>query len=109
MSAIFQRYGKTEINDWARNRKIRIDVMIKIILKFKIQGNISTIPDIFTISECICKRKDVSKSLQIFSSIFVWETERIILGIVKRNPLLLHEIEWKNNGFLFTTWYNKIL
>ena len=21
----------------------------------------------------------------------------------KRNPLFLHEIEWKNNGFLFTT------
>jgi len=27
----------------------------------------------------------------------------IILGVVKRNPLFLHEIEWKNNGFLFTT------
>jgi len=26
-----------------------------------------------------------------------------ILGVVKRNPLCLHEIEWKNNGFLFTT------
>jgi len=26
----------------------------------------------------------------------------IILGVVKRNPLFLHEIEWKNNGFLFT-------
>jgi len=26
-----------------------------------------------------------------------------ILGVVKKNPLLLHEIEWKNNGFLFTT------
>jgi len=26
-----------------------------------------------------------------------------ILGIVKRNLLFLHEIEWKNNGFLFTT------
>jgi len=26
-----------------------------------------------------------------------------ILGIVKRNPIFLHEIEWKNNGFLFTT------
>ena len=25
-----------------------------------------------------------------------------ILGVVKRNPFL-HEIEWKNNGFLFTT------
>ena len=25
-----------------------------------------------------------------------------ILGVVKRNPLFLHEIEWKNNGFLFT-------
>jgi len=25
-----------------------------------------------------------------------------ILG-VKRNPLFLHEIEWKNNGFLFIT------
>jgi len=23
--------------------------------------------------------------------------------LVKRNPLFLHEIEWKNNGFLFTT------
>ena len=23
--------------------------------------------------------------------------------VVKRNPLFLHEIEWKNNGFLFTT------
>jgi len=27
----------------------------------------------------------------------------IILGVVKINPLFLHEIEWKNNGFLFTT------
>ena len=26
-----------------------------------------------------------------------------ILNVVKRNPLFLHEIEWKNNGFLFTT------
>ena len=26
-----------------------------------------------------------------------------VLGVVKRNPLFLHEIEWKNNGFLFTT------
>jgi len=26
-----------------------------------------------------------------------------ILGVVKRNPLFLHEIEGKNNGFLFTT------
>jgi len=26
-----------------------------------------------------------------------------ILGIAKRNSLFLHEIEWKNNGFLFTT------
>ena len=24
------------------------------------------------------------------------------IGVVKRNPLFLHEIEWKNNGFLFT-------
>jgi len=27
----------------------------------------------------------------------------LILSILKRNPLFLHEIEWKNNGFLFTT------
>jgi len=27
----------------------------------------------------------------------------IILGVVKRNPLFFHSIEWKNNGFLFTT------
>jgi len=26
-----------------------------------------------------------------------------ILDVIKRNPLFLHEIEWKNNGFLFTT------
>jgi len=27
-----------------------------------------------------------------------------LLGVVKRNPLFLHEIEkWKNNEFLFTT------
>ena len=26
-----------------------------------------------------------------------------ILGVVKRNPLFLHEIEWKNNEFFFTT------
>jgi len=25
------------------------------------------------------------------------------IGVGKRNPLFLHEIEWKNNGFLFTT------
>ena len=33
---------------------------------------------------------------------FIW-LQIIILGVVKRNPLFLHEIEWKNNGFLFTT------
>ena len=27
----------------------------------------------------------------------------LLLGIIKRNPLFLHEIEWKNNGFLFIT------
>jgi len=26
-----------------------------------------------------------------------------VLGVIKRNPLFLHEIEWKNNGFLFIT------
>ena len=26
-----------------------------------------------------------------------------LLGVVKRNPLFLHEIDWKNNGFFFTT------
>jgi len=26
-----------------------------------------------------------------------------ILSVVKRNPLFLHEFEWKNNRFLFTT------
>jgi len=26
----------------------------------------------------------------------------MVLGVVKRNPLFLHEMEWKNNGFLFT-------
>ena len=31
-----------------------------------------------------------------------------ILGVVKRNPLFLHEIEWKNNGFFFTTPNNYI-
>ena len=28
---------------------------------------------------------------------------KLILGVVKRNSLFLHEIERKNNGFLFTT------
>jgi len=28
--------------------------------------------------------------------------EVYVLGVVKRNPLFLHEIEWTNNGFLFT-------
>jgi len=27
----------------------------------------------------------------------------VMLDVVKRNPLFLHEIEWKNNEFLFTT------
>jgi len=27
----------------------------------------------------------------------------LYIGVVKRNPLFLHEIEWKNNGFFFTT------
>ena len=26
----------------------------------------------------------------------------LYIGVVKRNLLFLHEIEWKNNGFLFT-------
>jgi len=26
-----------------------------------------------------------------------------VLGVIKKNPLFLHEIEWKNNGFFFTT------
>jgi len=29
--------------------------------------------------------------------------EHVLLGVVKKNPLFLHEIEWKNNEFLFTT------
>ena len=29
----------------------------------------------------------------------------LILDVVKRNPLFLHEIEWKNNGFLFVDYY----
>jgi len=33
---------------------------------------------------------------------FMW-VPPVILGVVKRNPLFLHEIEWKNNGFLFIT------
>ena len=28
---------------------------------------------------------------------------KYILGVVKRNLLFLYKIEWKNNGFLFTT------
>ena len=32
-----------------------------------------------------------------------WKKNFLILGVIKRNPLFLHEIEWKNNGFLFTT------
>ena len=28
-----------------------------------------------------------------------------ILSVVKRNPLFLHEIEWKNNGFLFNNGF----
>jgi len=30
----------------------------------------------------------------------------LILGVVKRNSLFLHEIEWKNNGFLFEILLN---
>jgi len=26
-----------------------------------------------------------------------------VLGVIKKNLLFLHEIEWKNNGFFFTT------
>ena len=38
------------------------------------------------------------------SAVVVLElNEYHILGVVKRNPLFLHEIEWKNNGFLFIT------
>ena len=37
-------------------------------------------------------RKEEYKALEV----------KYILGVVKRNPLFLHEIEWKNNGFLFT-------
>jgi len=33
----------------------------------------------------------------------IWLSYLFILGVVKRNSLFLHEIEWKNNGFLFTT------
>ena len=34
----------------------------------------------------------------MFINIYIY-----ILSVVKRNSLFLHEIEWKNNGFLFTT------
>jgi len=34
---------------------------------------------------------------------FLFLKKSQILGVVKRNPLFLHEIEWKNNRFLFTT------
>jgi len=36
--------------------------------------------------------------LHIYIYIYIY-----ILGVVKRNPLFLHETEWKNNGFLFAT------
>jgi len=46
----------------------------------------------------------------VFNNISIIGTENyyklyvvIILGVVKRNPLFLHKIEWKNNGFLFIT------
>jgi len=41
------------------------------------------------------------KTMIKFSEKINWK--HIVLGVVKRNPLFLHEIEWKNNGFLFTT------
>jgi len=28
----------------------------------------------------------------------MYKFKKKILGVVKRNPLFLHEIEWKNNG-----------
>jgi len=42
----------------------------------------------------------VWKSLRMQQTLFIY---LYILNVVKRNPLFLHEIEWKNNGFLFTT------
>jgi len=43
--------------------------------------------------------------LKIIFDVTFREKFLVILGVVKRNPLFLHEIEWKNNknGFLFTT------
>jgi len=43
----------------------------------------------------------VSENACQTNNIFIREV--YILGIVKRNPLFLHEIKWKNNGFLFIT------
>jgi len=45
-------------------------------------------------------------NLLITSYEFLWKKKMLIivmLDVVKRNPLFLHEIEWKNNEFLFTT------
>jgi len=41
--------------------------------------------------------------LNLYIYIYLYYLYLFILGVVKRNPLFLHEIEWKNNGFLFTT------
>ena len=41
--------------------------------------------------------------LNLYIYIYLYYLYLFILDVVKRNPLFLHEIEWKNNGFLFTT------
>jgi len=41
--------------------------------------------------------------INAFSYAKIYLKNLFILGVVKRNSLFLHEIEWKNNGFLFTT------
>jgi len=48
----------------------------------------------------MCNSERIRDTVVFKSGIFL---RILILGVVKRNPLFLHEIEWKNNGFLFTT------
>jgi len=45
----------------------------------------------------------ILSSLHITNSLNLLLNLQYILDVVKRNPLFLHEIEWKNNGFLFIT------
>ena len=79
---------------------ITVWIITYLTLKIGIKYKISVVQ---IIRDSILIRDSIFKFIKYFNTQWILRKMNFILGVVKRNPLFLHEIEWKNNRFLFTT------